>query len=166
MPFNSQILFKGLLLVAMAAAISLRFFKGKVTPTAEGLQYKRKALLQLLQLVVLPVYFSYIMWGEYHNRGHVSVLSAVLFCGLVISVMLQMPGVITLTPTAIVQNFWLRADKRIDYPDVMAIESRTGGREVRVMGNTGVNITHNSGHADQSSFRAEMEQLTGKNVVG
>ncbi len=75
-----------------------------------------------------------------------------------------MPGTIVLTSNAIVQHFWLRADKTIQYPEVMAIQAATQG-QTRVLGDNRTTITHTISHADSARFRAELAQRTNKTLT-
>jgi IS5 family transposase len=76
-----------------------------------------------------------------------------------------MPGTITLTPTAITQNFWFQPSKAIQYNEVMAIQAMQGGRMTRVLGDNRVRITHTSNHCAATEFQQEIARRTGKRVV-
>jgi hypothetical protein len=76
-----------------------------------------------------------------------------------------MPGTIALTPTAVIQRFWFRPSKTIQYNEVMAIQSAQSGRITRVLGDNRVGITHTSNHCAAEEFRKELERRTGKRVI-
>ena len=78
----------------------------------------------------------------------------------------QLPGTIVLTPTAVVQRFWLRAQKTIAYGEVMVIQAVQAGRITRVLGDNRVTITHTYNHSAAAEFREEIARRTGKQVNG
>jgi hypothetical protein len=76
-----------------------------------------------------------------------------------------MPGTIALTPTAVMQRFWFRPSKQIQYNEVMAVQSAQGGRITRVLGDNRVQISHTSNHSAAAEFQQELERRTGKRVT-
>ena len=87
---------------------------------------------------------------------------AVLFIAAIAIGVMQMPGTITLTPTAVTQRFWFQPSKAIQYNEVMAIQAMQGGRMTRVLGDNRVKITHTSNHCAAAEFQQEIERRTGK----
>jgi hypothetical protein len=90
---------------------------------------------------------------------------ALLFIAAIAVGLMQMPGTITLTPTAITQRFWFQPSKAIQYNEVMTIQAMQGGRMTRVLGDNRVKITHTSNHCAAIEFQREIESRTGKRVV-
>jgi hypothetical protein len=98
------------------------------------------------------------------KHGSVGV-SLLFFAAAVAFILMQVPGTITLTPTAITQRFWFRQSKIIQYNEVMAIQAAQGGRITRVLGDNRVKITHTLNHSAAKEFRQELERRTGKRVI-
>jgi hypothetical protein len=90
---------------------------------------------------------------------------AVFFIAAIAVGVMQMPGTITLTPTAITQTFWFQPSKSIQYNEVMAIHAMQGGRMTQVLGDNRVKITHTSNHCAAAEFQQELERRTGKRVT-
>ena len=89
----------------------------------------------------------------------------IFFTAAVVVIVVQMPGTITLTPTAVTQRFWFRSDKVIQYNEVMAIQAAAGSRSTHVLGDNRVRITHTLNHSAPKEFQQELERRTGKRVV-
>jgi hypothetical protein len=148
-----------IMMAVFGLAYAARMMKGVARDTPEGLSFGMKPLIMwagLLVLLVLPVYFAlsvYPMWMRHHS---IPVwLLVVLIAGCTF-VLFQLPGTIVLTPTAIVQRFWLRPSKSIQYTEVMAIEPLQGGRMIRVLGDNRVSITHTWNHCASKQFLDEI----------
>jgi hypothetical protein len=80
----------------------------------------------------------------------------VLLIALFAFILFRLTSTIVLTPTAIVQRFWLRPLKSIQYNEVMAIEPLQGGRMIRVLGDNRVSITHTWNHSASKQFLEEI----------
>jgi hypothetical protein len=133
-----------------------RMVKGSARETPEGLSFGMKPLVMWVRLLVLPVYFAlfiYPLWMRHHT---IPLWLPVLLVALLAFILLQLPGTIVLTPTAIVQRFWLRPSKSIQYNEVMAIEPLQGGRMIRVLGDNRVRITHTWNHCASEQFQQEI----------
>ncbi len=133
-----------------------RMVKGTARETPEGLSFGMKPLVLWGRILVLPAYFAlfaYPLWVAHHG---IPVWFSVLLIALFAFILLQLPGTIVLTPTAIVQRFWLRPTKSIQYNEVMAIEPTQGGRMTRVLGDNRVNITHTWNHCASEQFQQEI----------
>jgi len=141
-----------------------RLTKGSVVQTPEGLAFPIKPLFAWSRAIALPAYilfFVYIMTIQKHS---VPWWMALLFIAAIAVGLMQMPGTITLTPTAITQRFWFQPSKTIQYNEVMAIQAMQGGRMTRVLGDNRVKITHTSNHCAAIEFQREIESRTGKRV--
>jgi hypothetical protein len=142
-----------------------RVTKGSVTKTADGLVFGIKPLIAWARFVVIPVlilFVVYVMTTRIHTAPwwlYLAFFAAIAF------ILAQMPGTITLTPTAITQHFWFRQSKTIQYNEIMAIQAAQGGRITRVLGDNRVQITHSSNHCAAEEFRQELEHRTGKRVT-
>jgi cation transport ATPase len=90
---------------------------------------------------------------------------SLLFFAAIGVIVMQMPGTITLTPTAVTQRFWFRPAKTIQYNEVMAIQAAAGSRSTHVLGDNRVRITHTLNHSATKEFQQELERRTGKRVV-
>ena len=69
-----------------------------------------------------------------------------------------------MSATAATPTF-VRSDKTIQYPEVMAFQSTQLGRQTRVLGDNRTTITHTISHADSARFRAELAQRTNKTLT-
>jgi len=155
--------------IAVGIAILLlygsRLSKGSVVQTADGLAFRIKPLFAWSRAIALPAYiifFGYIMTIQ---KRPVPWWMALLFIAAIAIGVMQMPGTITLTPTAVTQRFWLQPSKTIQYGEVMAIQAMQAGRMTRVLGDNRVKITHTSNHCAAIEFQQELERRTGKRIV-
>ena len=155
--------------IAVGIAILLlygsRLSKGSVVQTADGLAFRIKPLFAWSRAIALPAYiifFGYIMTIQ---KQPVPWWMALLFIAAIAIGVMQMPGTITLTPTAVTQRFWLQPSKTIQYGEIMAIQAMQAGRMTRVLGDNRVKITHTSNHCAAEEFRQELERRTGKRVI-
>jgi hypothetical protein len=141
-----------------------RMTKGTAKETPEGLTFAMKPAVTWVRYLFLPVYLAVLFYPVYtHQRNMPAWVIGVLI--LVLGFLLyQMPGTIVLTSNAIVQHYWLRADKTIQYPEVMAIQAAAQG-QTRVLGDNRTTITHTISHADSARFRAELAQRTNKTLT-
>jgi hypothetical protein len=133
-----------------------RMVKGAARETPEGLSFGMKPLMLWVRLLVLPAYlalFIYPLWMRHHS---IPLWLPILLIALFAFILFQLPGTIVLTSTAIVQRFWLRPLKSIQYNEVMAIEPLQGGRMIRVLGDNRVSITHTWNHSASERFQQEI----------
>jgi hypothetical protein len=140
--------------------------RGTAGETPDGLKFGMKPVLSWMRLLFIPIYLGIILYPVITGHHNMPVWVPVLLVLLLLAVLYQAPGTILLTPTAIVQRFWLRADKVIQYPEVMAIQVVQAGRHTRVLGDNRVTISHTSGHSDAPRFRTELERRTNKTIQG
>jgi hypothetical protein len=140
--------------------------RGTATETSDGLKFAMKPVLSVMRLLFLPIYLGIIFYPVITHHNNMPPWVPVILVLLLFFVLYQSPGTILLAPTAVVQRFWLRADKVIHYPEVMAIQLVQGGRHTRVLGDNRVTITHTSGHSDAPRFRTELERRTNKTIQG
>jgi len=153
-------------LAALFAMLYLgRMVKGSPRETAEGLAFPLKPLVVWSRAIVLPLYFMLFarpMWQAHHN---IPLWLPLLIVALIALVVYQMPGTIVLTPTGLIQRFWLRRTKTIQYNEVMSIQMIGAGRMTRVLGDNRVSITHTWNHSASEQFRKELERRTSKRVI-
>jgi hypothetical protein len=164
-----QVDFKTLQLLTLAALFALlyagRMVKGSPRETSEGLAFPLKPLVLWGRVIVLPLYFLLFAWPMWKVQQHLPVWLPILLVALVALILSQMPGTIILTPTALVQRFWLRTDKSIAYNEVMSIQMVGAGRMTRVLGDNRVSITHTWNHSGAAEFVKELERRTGKRAI-
>jgi hypothetical protein len=165
-PMHELNLFRNVFIfLALAIIFGSRFITGKPKAVADGLAFPIKPLLFWARLLLIPAYIFGI-WTMTHTEGRtLPWWAGALFLALIVSIVIRLPGTITLTPTAIRQTFWLLPSKQIAYPDVMALQSYAGARMLRVMGNNRTTITHTQNHSAPEQFRTEIESHTGKRTV-
>ncbi len=160
---------QSLQLLTLAALFALlyagRMVKGSPRQTAEGLAFPLKPLVLWSRALVLPLYFALFAWPMLTLHRHVPIWLPLLLVALAAFVLLQMPGTIVFTPTALVQRFWLRGDKTMQYNEVMSIQVIGAGRMTRVLGDNRVSITHTWNHSASEQFRKELERRTGKRAI-
>ena len=142
-----------------------RLSKGSVKETAEGLAFPIKPLFAVARAIVLPAYILFFIYILMSHKQPVPWWTAVLFVAALVLGVLQMPGTIVLTPTAVTQRFWLRPLKTIQYNEVMSLLAIQGGRMIQVLGDNRVRITHTSNHSASAEFKQEIERRTGKRVI-
>lgn len=164
-----QVDFKTLQVFTLAALFALlyagRMVKGSPRQTPEGLAFPLKPLVMWGRAIVLPLYFAFFAWPMWKVQHHVPLWLPVLLLALVALILTQMPGTIVLTPTGLVQRFWLRNNKEIAYHEVMSIQMIGAGRMVRVLGDNRVSITHTWNHSGSAEFVKELERRTGKRAI-
>jgi hypothetical protein len=155
--------------VAVGIAVLLlygsRLTKGSVAQTPEGLVFRIKPLFAWARAIALPAYVLFFIYMMSTQKQPVPWWMALLFIAAIGLGLMQMPGTITLTPTAITQRFWFQPSKTIQYTEIMAIQAMQGGRMTRVLGDNRVKITHTSNHCAAAEFQREIESRTGKRVV-
>lgn len=162
---NSQ----GLLFIVMVAVLALfyagRYVKGRPRETDEGLAFPLKPMVVWTRAIALPLYIGLFVYPSWKAQHGVPGWLLVMFFGVVMLALYQLPGTILLTPMAVEQRFWLRKPKSIPYGEVTAVQAMQFGRMTRVLGANSVLITHTQNHAGAAEFRAELERRTGKRVV-
>ena len=165
MHITPQLLRAAALLVFLAIIYAGRLAKGTARETPEGLVFGMKPLVLWTRALAIPLYLAIILMPlmAAHQRPPIWLPLAIL--AVVALAAYQLPGTIVLTPMAVVQHFWLRADAVIQYNEVMTIQALRVGQITRVLGDNRVTITHNSAHADADTFRKELERRTGKRLV-
>jgi hypothetical protein len=165
MHLDPRILRAAALGVILLVFYGSRITKGSVINTPEGLVFGIKPLIAWTRFVVIPIlilFVVYVMTTHIHTAPlwlYLAFFAAIAF------IVAQMPGTITLTPTAITQRFWFRQSKTIQYNEIMAIQAAQGGRITRVLGDNRVQITHTTNHCAAEEFRQELEHRTGKRVT-
>jgi hypothetical protein len=142
-----------------------RFTKGSVTQTPDGPVFGIKPIILWTRIVILPALIALVVYSWMTIKQSPPIWVPVLFLAAVIFLLIQMPGTIALTPTAITQRFWFRPSKSIQYNEVMAIQAGPASRFIRVLGDNRVKITHTSNHCAAQEFQQEIERRTGKRIV-
>jgi hypothetical protein len=155
--------------VAVGLAVLLlygsRLTKGSVVQTPEGLVFRIKPLFAWARAIALPAYILFFVYMMSVQGQPVPWWMALLFIAAIVVGVMQMPGTITLTPTAITQRFWVQPSKAIQYNEVMTIQAMQGGRMTRVLGDNRVKITHTSNHCAAEEFQKEIQSRTGKRLT-
>ncbi len=146
--------------------IGSRFTTGSARQTSEGLVFGIKPVIAWTRAIFLPAFILFFLYAAMINhRNSVPWWVILFFFAAVVVIVMQMPGTITLTPTAVTQRFWFRSSKAIQYNEVMAIQASPGSRSTHVLGDNRVRITHTLNHSAAKEFQQELERRTGKRVV-
>jgi hypothetical protein len=151
--------------VVLLIIFGSRFTTGSPRQTPEGLVFGIKPLIVWIRIIILPALTALVTYSWSVQKQPVAWWLPLLFFVALAVILAQMPGTITLTPTAITQHFWLRPSKTIQYNEVMAIQAAQAGRMTRVIGDNRVNINHTPNHSAATEFRQELERRTGKRLV-
>lgn len=141
-----------------------RLTKGRAHETPAGMKFSIKPLFAWSRAIALPAYILFFIYLLTAQKQAVPWWMGLLFLAAVGIGVLQMPGTILLTPTAITQRFWLQRSKAIPYNEVVSLQGIQGGRMTRVVGDNRVVITHTSNHCAAAEFQQEIERRTGKRV--
>jgi len=166
MHIDPQLLRAIVFCVFVLIAFGSRFTAGSVRQTPEGLVFGIKPMIAWTRAILLPAFVLFFLYAAMTtHRSPVPWWVSTLFLAAVIFIVLQMPGTITLTPTAVTQRFWFRSSKAIQYNEVMAIQAAPGSRSTHVLGDNRVRITHTLNHSAAKEFQQELECRTGKRVV-
>jgi hypothetical protein len=159
-------LFRDLVVVLFLVALFAgKVAKGKARETPEGLSFPMKPVFSAMRFLALPLYYAYFFYWYWHMHHAFSWPLTALFVAVMALLVSQAPGTIVLTPTAIVQHYWLLKDKVIPYADIMALQKTSAGRSIAILGDNRVRIIHTSNHSDQAGFEQAIEQRTGKKVL-
>jgi hypothetical protein len=142
-----------------------RLSKGAAKETPEGLVFGMKPLVLWTRIIAIPLYIAIIAYPLLVEHRAIPIWIPLAALAAFALAAYQLPGTILLTPTAVIQRFWLRADKTIRYPEVIAIHSLQAGRITRVLGDNRTAILHNSAHSDGERFRRELELRTNKRIT-
>jgi hypothetical protein len=163
---DAQLVRNIFLIIFVIVVFASRMTRGAATETPDGLQFAMKPVLSFMRLIFIPIYLGIIFYPVITHQHNMPPWVPILLVLILIFILYQSPGTILLTPAAVVQRFWFRADKVIQYPEVMAIQVVQSGRHTRVLGDNRVTISHTSGHADAPRFRTELERRTNKTIQG
>jgi hypothetical protein len=153
------------LFFVIAFVLATRMTKGTARETPEGLTFGMKPAVIWTRILFFPLYIGLILYPILTHQRSVPIPVLILFVLLLAVVLYFMPGTIVLTNSAVVQHFWLRSDKTIQYPEVMAIQATQAGRQIRVLGDNRTTITHTINHSDSARFRSEIAQRTNKTLT-
>ena len=153
------------MVLVFALIFSARLVKGHPRQTPQGLAFPLKPLVVFSRAVALPLYFLLFAYPLWISRQSIPAWLLILLLVAVLFLLYQYPGTIVLTPTAVTQRFWFRAQKSITYPEIMTVAAARGGAVTTVLGDNRVTISHTFNHAGSSEFRAELARLTGKQIT-
>jgi hypothetical protein len=152
--------------VIFLVIVGSRFTTGSSRQTPEGLVFGIKPVIAWTRAIFLPAFILFFLYAAVINHQNtVPWWVTFFFIAAVVVIVMQMPGTITLTPTAVTQRFWFRPAKAIQYNEVMAIQAAPGSRSTHVLGDNRVRITHTLNHSAAKEFQQELERRTGKRVV-
>src|SRR5882757_4299241 len=166
MHIDPQLLRAVALSVILLVAFGSRFTTGSASQTPEGLVFGIKPVIAWTRAIFLPAFVLFVVYVAITtHRNPVPWWVSLLFFAAVGIILMQMPGTIILTPTAVTQRFWFRPAKAIQYNEVMAIQAAPGSRSTHVLGDNRVKITHTLNHSAAKEFQQELERRTGKRVV-
>ncbi|WP_213807564.1 hypothetical protein [Granulicella sp. dw_53] len=165
LPVSPQTIRGASLVAVIILLYAGRLTKGSAKETPDGLVFGMKPLVLWTRIIAIPLYFAIIVYPLVMQHRQVPVWLPIVLLLAAALTAYQLPGTILLTPTAVVQRFWLRADKTIQYHEVMAIQSIQAGRITRVLGDNRTTVLHNTAHSDAERFRAELERRTNKRVT-
>lgn len=144
---------------------SNRLGSGKAKETPQGLVFTLKPVYAWSRMLLLPVYMVFFLWLSW-RQSHAISWPLLVLCVFALAIgMLQMPGTITLTPTAITQRYWLLSSASIPYRKVTALQAIHAGRTILVLGGHRTRIRHSANHVAATDFRREIERRTGKHVL-
>ena len=152
--------------VVFALIFSARLVKGHPRQTPAGLAFPLKPLVIFSRAVALPLYFLFFAYPLWISRQSIPAWLLILLFVAVVFGLYQYPGTIVLTPTAVIQRFWFRAQKTITDPEIMTVAAARGGAVTTVLGDNRVSITHTFNHAGSAEFRTELARLSGKSIAG
>lgn len=153
------------MVIVFALIFSARLVKGRPRQTPQGLAFPIKSLVLFSRGIALPLYFLLFAYPLWISRQSIPVWLLVLLFVALLFGLYQYPGTIVLTPTAVIQRFWFRAQKTITYPEIMTVTAARGGAVTSVYGNNRVTITHTFNHAGSEEFRTELARLSGKRIA-
>jgi hypothetical protein len=142
-----------------------RLTKGSSKETPDGLVFGMKPLVLWTRIFAIPIYFAIIAYPLLAQHQHIPVWLPIVLVLAAALTAYQLPGTILLTPTAVVQRYWFRGDRTIQYHEVMAIQSIQAGRITRVLGDNRTTIIHNTAHSAAEQFRTELVRRTNKRIT-
>jgi hypothetical protein len=151
--------------VVLLIIFGSRLTTGSSSQTPEGLVFGIKPIIVWTRIIILPALIVLVTYLWFVQKQPVAWWLPVLFFAAIAVILAQMPGTITLTPTAITQRFWFKPSKTIQYNEVMAIQAAQAGRMTRIIGDNRVNINHTQNHSAAAEFRQELERRTGKRLI-
>ena len=151
--------------IAFLLLYSSRLTKGKTKETPEGLVFAVKPVYAWSRAIALPAYMAFFLWIAWRQHQGIPWPIVLLFFAAIALGLMQVPGTIILTPTAIKQRFWLQPSKSIEYHEVMTIQALHAGRTILVLGDNRQKIRHSVNHSAALEFQQEMERRTGKRTI-
>ncbi len=163
MPTDLHSLQIAAMVIVFALIFSARLVKGHPRQTPAGLVFPLKPLVVFSRAIALPLYFLLFAYPLWISRQSIPAWLLILLFLAVLFGLYQYPGTIVLTPTAVLQRFWFRAQKQISYPEIMAVSAGRSG-VTTVLGDNRTSITHTFNHVGSTEFRAELARLSGKRL--
>jgi hypothetical protein len=162
---DPRILRGATVVLALILLYGSRMTKGSAHETPAGLAFPIKPLFAWARGIALPVYILFFAYVSYSQHQHIPWWTPLLFLAALAIGLLQMPGTITLTPTAVTQNFWFLRSKSIPYNEVASLQTMQGGRITRVVTQDRIIITHTANHAASGQFQQEIQSRTKKHLI-
>ncbi len=153
------------LILAVVLVYAARMSKGTAKETPEGLSFGMKPAIIFARFLLLPIYLGLILYPILTHQANRPIAVPIILALVLAIVLYFLPGTIVLTNSGVVQHFWFRSDKTIQYPEVMAIQAAQLGRQIRVLGDNRTTITHTINHSDSARFRTELAQRTNKTLT-
>ena len=163
-PIDPRVLRATTVVLALVLLYGSRMTKGSSQETPIGLVFPIKPLFAWARGIALPIYILFFAYVSYSQHHSVPWWTPLLFIAALTIGLLQMPGTITLTPTAITQNFWFLRSKSIPYNQVASLQTMQGGRITRVLNRDRTIITHTINHVASAQFQAEIQSRTQERI--
>ncbi len=83
---------------------------------------------------------------------------------LVVLFLADFPGTIVTTSEGLEQLYWLRRNKRIQWRDIVEVNTGAKSRTVTITGSDGTKIVHSTQLADRPRLLLELKQYSGDNL--
>lgn len=116
--------------------------------------------------LILAAFFVYLVPIQFrHMDGKLlSILTAVGFASVAILHLTSFPGTIVIDSTGLQQIFWAWKDKRIQWADIVEINTGESSRTVTITGADGTKIAHSRQLPDRQRFLWELKQHCGEQL--
>ena len=146
-------------LAVFALLYGSRLSKGKARRTAAGMEFPLKPMVIASYAGALLLYSGFLGYTAYATPARVPWGFYAMFVLAMGLILLRLPGTIVVGPAAVTQSYWFLKRRVIGSGEVAAVQSYVAGRAVRVVGSSGVVITHTNNHAAQAEFRSELAEM-------
>jgi hypothetical protein len=98
------------------------------------------------------------------KREPLALLQAVGLGLLPVMLLTEFPGTIMITDVGLEQLYWLRRNKRIQWEDIVEINTGEKIRSVTITADDGTKIVHSAGLPDRARLLLELKQHCGDNL--